>query len=235
MFLWILQFFTQVNSICKVKYFNPYVLVREVNHQFSCSLFFRNHQSGQLTLIAYKDAIQTLKNNLICDSDSGDEWFIDEFVGYPDELEMVYRKPILLGKSNTSCLLTSESLLSGEILAEYRIVFSHSYQVPVLLMRFQTKSGRSLHHDKLWSENFRSSVFPLSEVPLSLHALSEIEHPRLGIPFYEFHPCKTADLMKEVFYSQPTQLNDPVKYMIMWLSLIASPFGLHLPQKSLLT
>uniref|UniRef100_A0A3Q0KF58 Apg10p-like protein n=1 Tax=Schistosoma mansoni TaxID=6183 RepID=A0A3Q0KF58_SCHMA len=82
--------------------------------------------------MAYKDAIQILKNNLICDCDSGGEWFIDEFVGYPDELEMVYRKPILLGESNTSRLLTSESLLSDEILAEYRIVFSHSYQWPFI-------------------------------------------------------------------------------------------------------
>ncbi|KAK4471791.1 hypothetical protein MN116_005188 [Schistosoma mekongi] len=190
-------------------------------------------QDGQLTLTEYKNAIHTLKNNLICNSDSGDEWFIDEFVGYPDELEMVHRKPLKL--SNNSYFVTSNSLLSEEILAEYRVVYSQSYKVPVLLIRFQTKSGRSLHHYKFCSENFRSSLFSLSQVPLPLYALSEIEHPHLGIPFYEFHPCRTAALMKEVFSSEPVQYYDPAKYMIMWLSLIASPFGLHLPQKCLFT
>ncbi|TNN20441.1 Ubiquitin-like-conjugating enzyme ATG10 [Schistosoma japonicum] len=146
---------------------------------------------------------------------------------------MVHRKTLQL--SNNSCFVASSSSISEEILAEYRVVYSQSYKVPVLLIRFQTKSGRLLHHNKCWSENFRSSLFSLSQVPLPLFALSEIEHPHLGIPFYEFHPCRTAAVMKEVLSSEPVQYHNPVKYMIMWLSLIASPFGLHLPQKCLFT
>ncbi|CAH8541430.1 unnamed protein product [Heterobilharzia americana] len=200
-------------------------------YQFHTSyIIYRNRDRhrGQITSTAYKDAIQTLKTYLVSDSNDYEEWFIDEFVGHLGELEMVCRKPIPLDKSNW------DSSFSDVILVEYRVVHSQSYQVPVLLIRFQTKSGRSLHHNKFWSENLRSSAFPISIDPLPLSGLSEIEHPYLGVPFYQFHPCKTASLMSEVFSSTASQSIDPVKYMIMWFSLIASPLGLHLPQISLL-
>nr|CAH8849275.1 unnamed protein product [Trichobilharzia regenti] len=135
---------------------------------------------------------------------------------------MVCRKSIPIEKSSDSS--------ADVIVIEYRVVYSESYQVPVLLIRFQTKSGRSLQHEKLWCENLRSSAFPISMNPLPLSALSEIEHPHLGIPFYQFHPCKTAELMAEVFSSASVDSISPLKYTIMWLSLIASPLGLHLPQ-----
>nr|CAH8849272.1 unnamed protein product [Trichobilharzia regenti] len=181
-----------------------------------------HHQSGQITPAAFKSAVHDLHNHLACNSNSTEEWFIDEFAEQPVELEMVCRKSIPIEKSSDSS--------ADVIVIEYRVVYSESYQVPVLLIRFQTKSGRSLQHEKLWCENLRSSAFPISMNPLPLSALSEIEHPHLGIPFYQFHPCKTAELMAEVFSSASVDSISPLKYTIMWLSLIASPLGLHLPQ-----
>ncbi|KAK3091635.1 hypothetical protein FSP39_021407 [Pinctada imbricata] len=54
--------------------------------------------------------------------------------------------------------------------------------------------------------------------------LTQQEHPILHRPFYQLHPCRTADLMENI-----PQCQDRSKYLTSWLSAVGPVVGLNLP------
>ncbi|XP_047493106.1 ubiquitin-like-conjugating enzyme ATG10 isoform X1 [Penaeus chinensis] len=111
---------------------------------------------------------------------------------------------------------------------EYHITYSISYSVPVLFFNAYNHSGKLLTLEDMWRR-----VSPQHSKQI-LHqkweSLTQQEHPVLGRPFYQLHPCNTAKLMAE--FSKNRKDLDTLKglrYMISWLSTFGQVVGLKLP------
>ncbi|XP_053557439.1 ubiquitin-like-conjugating enzyme ATG10 [Bombina bombina] len=105
---------------------------------------------------------------------------------------------------------------------EYHVLYSSSYQAPVLYCRASFLDGRPLTLDEIWQrvhECFR---------PCLLHGpwetITQQEHPILGQPFFVLHPCRTNDFMNSI---QGT--NRTGNYITSWLSTVGPVVGLILP------
>ncbi|XP_071844066.1 ubiquitin-like-conjugating enzyme ATG10 isoform X2 [Apostichopus japonicus] len=107
---------------------------------------------------------------------------------------------------------------------EYHVVYSESYQVPVLYFNAFHSDGKLLSLNEIWDR-----------VP-SLHrqriehdkwtVITQQEHPIFGRPFFQLHPCHTEDLMKQVL---PNSSKSKSNYIVTWLSSVGPLVGLHLP------
>lgn len=111
---------------------------------------------------------------------------------------------------------------------EYHITYSISYSVPVLYFNAYNHSGKLLTLQEMWRR-----VSPQHSEQI-LHqkweSLTQQEHPVLGRPFYQLHPCNTAKLMAE--FSKGRKDLATVKgltYMISWLSTFGQVVGLKIP------
>ncbi|EGG16110.1 autophagy protein 10 [Cavenderia fasciculata] len=77
----------------------------------------------------------------------------------------------------------------------------------------------------------------------SIPLITQVEHPVLGIPFYQLHPCETANLMKEVLHIDIDNNNNNNnniiidnnndKYLSSWISIISPIVGIKLPMNKL--
>lgn len=57
--------------------------------------------------------------------------------------------------------------------------------------------------------------------------ITQADHPLLGQPFFQLHPCRTAELMSQFL---PTGLKpNAVDYLRAWVSLLGPIVGLELP------
>ncbi|XP_076783238.1 ubiquitin-like-conjugating enzyme ATG10 isoform X2 [Arvicanthis niloticus] len=79
---------------------------------------------------------------------------------------------------------------------EYHVLYSCSYQVPVLYFRASFLDGRPLALEDIW-EGIHECYKPrLLQGPWD--TITQQEHPILGQPFFVLHPCKTNELMTAV-------------------------------------
>ena len=66
--------------------------------------------------------------------------------------------------------------------------------------------------------------------------VTQADHPVLGIPFFQVHPCETKTLMKELFDTSREEVQDPAKYLLSWMSVMGNLVNFdthHLRQKFL--
>ncbi|KAI9478901.1 MAG: autophagocytosis associated protein [Benjaminiella poitrasii] len=87
---------------------------------------------------------------------------------------------------------------------EHHIVYSTSYQVPVLYFRAHYQNGTPLRATDIYQY-----IIPESYQHI---ALSQNDHPVLGTPFWYIHPCDTRTLMKTIEF-------EPLNYIKSWLSV----------------
>ncbi|XP_069127205.1 ubiquitin-like-conjugating enzyme ATG10 [Argopecten irradians] len=108
---------------------------------------------------------------------------------------------------------------------EYHVVYSQSYNVPVLYFNIYKADGSLLNLEEVWSR-----VPDMYRDRLHLDRwtfLTQQEHPILGRPYFQLHPCHTADLMEQVAgISSPGNNSN---YIIAWLSAVGPVVGLDLP------
>ncbi|XP_048584158.1 ubiquitin-like-conjugating enzyme ATG10 [Nematostella vectensis] len=113
----------------------------------------------------------------------------------------------------------------------YHVLYSPSYSVPVLYFTANKQDGTPLSLEEVWSN-----------IPHVYHQrlqyekwtfLTQQEHPILGAPCFQLHPCHTADLMKN---TSPTgsctaQGSKQIRtnYLVSWLSQVGPVVGLNLP------
>ena len=96
------------------------------------------------------------------------------------------------------------------ITLEYHIVYSTSYQVPVLYFNAYKPNGRLLTLEELWTS------IPRQYAGVDKWSfLSQQEHPLLGRPFFQLHPCHT-----ETFMSKLGKCLDKRYYIIRWISAV---------------
>ena len=103
----------------------------------------------------------------------------------------------------------------------YTIVYSESYQVPVVYFTASWQDGRQLQLQQVWDQ---VQVQLSSDVVNKFSTMTQTEHPLLGIPCYHLHPCNTATMMSSVLDSKmegSDTLKWQTKYLVMWLSLVS--------------
>jgi len=121
-----------------------------------------------------------------------DNHSINDDIGYEE---------ILLDDTDNSCLETHSSLCCR---FEHHVVYSLSYQTPVLYFNCYLPDGRLMNVEELW-ELVPKCYY--EDVQRNAWAtLSQGEHPLLNRPFYFLHPCHTATLMAQV-YMQKTAVH----------------------------
>lgn len=94
---------------------------------------------------------------------------------------------------------------STEILQlEHHIVYSASYQVPVIYFKASFSDGSPLSHKEIFEyiipDAYQNAV------------VSQNDHPILGTPCWYIHPCDTRSLMNTMTF-------DPLDYIKVWLSV----------------
>uniref|UniRef100_A0A8C3GNP4 Ubiquitin-like-conjugating enzyme ATG10 n=1 Tax=Cairina moschata TaxID=8855 RepID=A0A8C3GNP4_CAIMO len=109
---------------------------------------------------------------------------------------------------------------------EYHVLYSSSYQVPVLYFRACFLDGRPLTLDEIWKSVHACYQARLLEGPWD--TITQQEHPLLGQPFFVLHPCRTNEFMSSVLASSRKQ-NRHTNYIILWLSTVGPVVGLNLP------
>ncbi|XP_075397360.1 ubiquitin-like-conjugating enzyme ATG10 isoform X2 [Tenrec ecaudatus] len=109
---------------------------------------------------------------------------------------------------------------------EYHVLYSCSYQVPVLYFRASFLDGRPLTLKDVWEEVHECYKTRLLQGPWD--TISQQEHPLLGQPFFVLHPCKTNEFMIPVLKNSP-KINRNVNYITSWLSIVGPVVGLNLP------
>ncbi|PKY04011.1 autophagy-related protein Atg10 [Aspergillus campestris IBT 28561] len=109
----------------------------------------------------------------------------------------------------------------------YEIIFSSTYQVPVLFFTLRHDShpgplGLDAVYQYLVSDQHRNELQSVGV----MGSISFGYHPESGTPASFVHPCNTADAMRCIAGQQAV---DPDTYLIIWLGLVGSRLGLHLP------
>nr|XP_038959080.1 ubiquitin-like-conjugating enzyme ATG10 isoform X6 [Rattus norvegicus] len=109
---------------------------------------------------------------------------------------------------------------------EYHVLYSCSYQVPVLYFRASFLDGRPLALEDIWEGVHECYKLRLLQGPWD--TITQQEHPILGQPFFVLHPCKTNEFMTAVLKNSQ-KINRNVNYITSWLSIVGPVVGLNLP------
>ncbi|XP_047718120.1 ubiquitin-like-conjugating enzyme ATG10 isoform X4 [Prionailurus viverrinus] len=179
----------------------------------------------------------------------GDGWewrtLKDSSEGYMCKTHFQIKPETLMSHSGTSacvqtCLPIEEALElplddsevtetttgSQVIKYEYHVLYSCSYQVPVLYFRASFLDGRPLALKDIWEGIHECYKTRLLQEPWD--TITQQEHPILGQPFFVLHPCKTDDFMTPVLKNSQ-KINRSVNYITSWLSVVGPVVGLNLP------
>ncbi|XP_064625045.1 ubiquitin-like-conjugating enzyme ATG10 [Lineus longissimus] len=103
---------------------------------------------------------------------------------------------------------------------EYHIVYSASYGVPVLYFNACKQDGQLLSLEDIWRNVPQYHQDRLRHEKWTF--ITQQEHPLLGRPFFQVHPCHTSTLMKQV----PEK---PRNYVVSWLSVVGPVVGIDVP------
>ncbi|XP_051875745.1 ubiquitin-like-conjugating enzyme ATG10 [Pristis pectinata] len=109
---------------------------------------------------------------------------------------------------------------------EYHVVYSSSYQAPVLYFRACYLDGRPLALKEIWE-----SVHDCYQESLSQRlweTITQQEHHLLGQPFFVLHPCRTSELMTPIMIGATREQRN-VNYITSWLSMMGPVVGLDVP------
>ncbi|XP_055919202.1 ubiquitin-like-conjugating enzyme ATG10 [Eupeodes corollae] len=80
---------------------------------------------------------------------------------------------------------------------EYHVVYSTSYQVPVLYFRGSRSDGKPIGLEDAWNIFQNPSGDSRSRSDM-LSTLTQSDHPVLFTPFLGLHPCRTAELLNQM-------------------------------------
>lgn len=122
--------------------------------------------------------------------------------------------------------VTETSTATEVIKYEYHVLYSCSYQVPVLYFRASFLDGRPLALKDIWEGVHECYKTRLLEGPWE--TITQQEHPILGQPFFVLHPCKTNEFMTPVLKNS-RKINSNINYITSWLSIVGPVVGLNLP------
>ncbi|XP_047412651.1 ubiquitin-like-conjugating enzyme ATG10 isoform X2 [Sciurus carolinensis] len=122
--------------------------------------------------------------------------------------------------------VTQTAMASEVIKYEYHVLYSSSYQVPVLYFRASFLDGRPLALKDIWEGVHECYQTRLLQGPWD--TITQQEHPILGQPFFVLHPCKTNEFMTPIL-KNAQKINRNINYITSWLSIVGPVVGLNLP------
>ncbi|XP_004678488.1 PREDICTED: ubiquitin-like-conjugating enzyme ATG10 [Condylura cristata] len=122
--------------------------------------------------------------------------------------------------------VTEPTAATEVIKYEYHVLYSCSYQVPVLYFRASFLDGRPLPLKAIWEGVHESYKSRLLQGPWD--TITQQEHPILGQPFFVLHPCKTNEFMAPMLKNS-WKINRNANYITSWLSIVGPVIGLNLP------
>ncbi|KAL5332890.1 hypothetical protein BJX70DRAFT_392628 [Aspergillus crustosus] len=111
--------------------------------------------------------------------------------------------------------------------ADYEIIHSPTYQVPVLyfvLRRSELPLGIVDVYNYLVPDQYKSNIQTVG----IMGGISFGYHPGSGTPAFFVHPCNTADAMKDIADGHGIS---PEAYLIIWLGLVGNCVRLQLPKE----
>lgn len=120
----------------------------------------------------------------------------------------------------------AESRLGTALSCEYHVIYSPSYQVPVLHFTASYLTGKLVLLKDLWQ------LLPIENLidgNGKWGVLTDIEHPLLCRPFYHIHPCHTAKVMSALLPKTGDHVTTPGchdNYVLTWLSVFGPLVGL---------
>lgn len=123
---------------------------------------------------------------------------------------------------NNVRLMLSKQILrkqdgSDEILShEYNVIYSDSFEVPVMYFTISEQNGSPLSCNKILSTLIGFAGKDLNQV------VHQVEHPVLFRPFFMIHPCRTKQFM------EPHKKLNLDCYLVCWLSSVGAILGLNL-------
>ncbi|KAF9928901.1 hypothetical protein FBU30_002043 [Linnemannia zychae] len=113
----------------------------------------------------------------------------------------------------------------------YHIVFSPSYQVPILYFNAYRPDGAAITLEEIYEslvpEEWRSTI---RNAGLN-GGISQQDHPVLNTPYFYMHPCETVALMETVFQNNnhATATSIIENYIVTWLSFTGQAIGITVP------
>lgn len=99
---------------------------------------------------------------------------------------------------------------------EYSVVYSESYEVPVMYFCSSNQGGEPLKLENI------ILFSPKIQKQETRQTISQVEHPLLFRPFYLVHPCKTRNFM------EIHKTSSPNNYLLTWLSVLGTLLDLKL-------
>ncbi|KAG9326143.1 hypothetical protein KVV02_005648 [Mortierella alpina] len=124
--------------------------------------------------------------------------------------------------------LTSTDFLT----VSFHIIFSPSYQVPVLYFNAYRHDGTAIALEEIYEslvpEAWRSSI---RNAGIN-GGISQQDHPILNVPYFYMHPCETVPLMETIVLSQAEASNSKSfieNYIMTWLSFTGQAIGISVP------
>ncbi|XP_076842610.1 ubiquitin-like-conjugating enzyme ATG10 [Brachyhypopomus gauderio] len=109
---------------------------------------------------------------------------------------------------------------------EYHVLYSCSYQAPVLYFRASSLDGRPLSLGEVWNNVHPNYRQRLLQGPWD--TLTQQEHPLLGQPFFMLHPCRTEEFIRPILQMAHSEKRR-VNYVLAWLSMVGPVVGLDVP------
>ena len=119
--------------------------------------------------------------------------------------------------------------------ARYDVVYSPTYQAPVLYLNFfEASTSKTIPlpsaddvYDMLVPQGFKT---PMRDVGV-MGALSMAEHPITGMPAYFVHPCRTQKALAPLLgdTNHKAGCEPAVQYLLLWFGVIGASVGLSVP------
>ncbi|KAL3868629.1 hypothetical protein ACJMK2_041420 [Sinanodonta woodiana] len=105
----------------------------------------------------------------------------------------------------------------------YHVVYNASYAVPVLYFNAYKPDGQLLSLEEVWAIVPQHYQDRLREERWTF--ITQQEHPILGRPFYQLHPCHTSTLMSQIPDTPGSN------YLISWMSAVGPVLRLEMSMR----
>ena len=143
--------------------------------------------------------------------------------------------PEIIEDKDPSVLAECPRPSSVAVHLEYHVVYSPSYQVPVLFFTATFQSGKLVPLSDIWK--FTSPFHVTRDFGMEWETLTQHEHPILCRPFHHLHPCHTAAVMATALQAHgPLESGakgqrkpESAGYLLSWLAMYGPAIGLNVP------